>query len=59
LTTEHITRILKRAAKELCEDREVEDVVSDEVIDYLADLADGDGTSNVKADDSEECVEYV
>jgi replication-associated recombination protein RarA len=43
LTTEHVVRILKRAEKTLCEDGGVEGIVSNEVIDYLADLADGDG----------------
>lgn len=28
---------------ELCDDKGVQDIVSDELIDYLADLADGDG----------------
>jgi putative ATPase len=43
LTSEHIKAILERAHRALCEDREVDDIVSNELIDYLADLADGDG----------------
>jgi putative ATPase len=43
LTTEHVRQILKRANIALCGDRGVEGVVSDEIVDYLADLADGDG----------------
>ena len=43
LTTEHVKKILQRAHATLCEDNGVNDVVSDELIDYLADLADGDG----------------
>ena len=43
LTTAHITRILQRARSTLYEDKGVKDIVSDELIDYLADLADGDG----------------
>jgi replication-associated recombination protein RarA len=45
LTTEHIKAILERAHQALCEDKDVEDIVSNELIDYLADLADGDGPS--------------
>jgi replication-associated recombination protein RarA len=44
LTTDHVKQILKRAHKALCEDKGVQDIVSDELIDYLADLADGDGS---------------
>ena len=44
LTTDHVRQILKRAHKALCEDKGVQDIVSDELVDYLADLADGDGT---------------
>lgn len=43
LTTDHVKRILKRAYTALCEDKRVQGIVSDELIDYLADLADGDG----------------
>lgn len=45
LTTDHVRQILRRAHATLCEDRGVEDIVSDEIIEYLADLADGDGMS--------------
>ena len=48
LKTEHILQILKRAEVALCEDKGVVGVVSDEIIDYLADLADGDGISGFK-----------
>lgn len=43
LTTDHVRLILKRADAALCEARGVQGIVSDEIIDYLADLADGDG----------------
>jgi putative ATPase len=36
---------LKRANRALSEERNLEDIVSDEIIEYLADLADGDGNS--------------
>jgi replication-associated recombination protein RarA len=45
LTTEHVQQILKRADTALCEDKGVQGIVSDEIIDYLADLADGDGNT--------------
>ena len=45
LTTDHVRQILRRAHATLCKDRDVEDIVSDEIIEYLADLADGDGMS--------------
>ena len=48
LKTEHILQILKRAEVALCEDKGVVGVVSGEIIDYLADLADGDGISGFK-----------
>lgn len=49
LTTNHVEQILKRADAALCEDKGVQGIVSDEIIDYLADLADGDGnTSRIK-----------
>ena len=44
LTTDHVKRILQRAHTALCEDKGVKEIVSEELIDYLADLADGDGT---------------
>jgi replication-associated recombination protein RarA len=60
LTTEHVRGILKRADKALCEDQGIQSLVSDEVIDYLADLADGDGIVSVdKVNDSKEWIEYV
>lgn len=43
LTTDHVKQILKRAHMALCDDKGVQDIVSDELIDYMADLADGDG----------------
>src|SRR5271170_5669086 len=43
LTTDHVKQILTRAHTALCDDKGVQDIVSDELIDYLADLADGDG----------------
>jgi replication-associated recombination protein RarA len=49
LTTNHIEQILKRADAALCEDKGVQGIVSDKIVDYLADLADGDGnTSRIK-----------
>lgn len=52
--------ILQRAEKTLYEDHGVDAIVSNEVIDYLADLADGDGMFVVYGiNGSEECVEYV
>jgi len=45
LTTDHVKQILKRAHTTLCDDQGVHDIVSDELVDYLADLADGDGIS--------------
>ena len=43
LTTDHVRLILKRANTALSEDKKVADIVSDDIIEYLADLADGDG----------------
>lgn len=43
LTTDHVQQILKRADAVLCEEKGVQGIVSDDIIDYLADLADGDG----------------
>jgi hypothetical protein len=34
---------LKRANTAMSEDKKVADIVSDDIIEYLADLADGDG----------------
>ena len=45
LTTDHVQQILKRADAAVCEEKGVQGIVSDEIIDYLADLADGDGIS--------------
>jgi putative ATPase len=43
LTTNHVKQILQRAHRTLCEDKGVTDIVSDDLIEYMADLADGDG----------------
>jgi hypothetical protein len=43
LTTDHVRLILKRANTALSEDKNIVDIVSEEIIEYLADLADGDG----------------
>jgi len=45
----------------LCEDKGVQDIVSDELIDYLADLADGDGLhlKKSKANCSSQRPEHV
>ena len=61
LTTDHVKQILKRAHKAQCEDNGVQDIVSDELIDYLADLADGDGSlpQVSKADCSSKRIEHV
>jgi replication-associated recombination protein RarA len=60
LTTDHVQKILKRAYVALCDDKCVQGIVSDEIIDYLADLADGDGILLVgNTDESEERIEYV
>ena len=45
LTTDHVRLILKRANRTLSEERNLQDIVSDEIIEYLADLADGDGNT--------------
>jgi hypothetical protein len=60
LTRDHILQILKRADAALCEDKGVDGIISDEVINYLADLADGDGTPlSPMANESEECIKHV
>lgn len=60
LTTDHVRLILQRANVALCEDNGVHGIVSDEIMDYLADLADGDGISSLPmANESEKCLEYV
>ena len=60
LTRDHILQILKRADAALCEDKGVDGIVSEEVMNYLADLADGDGTpSSLMANESEERIKYV
>ena len=60
LKTDHVRHILKRAHVTLCEDKAMQEIVSDEIIDYLADLADGDGISiATEANISEECIKYV
>jgi putative ATPase len=45
LTTEHVKQIIKRADEMMSLERDVKglQIVSDELVDYLADLADGDG----------------
>jgi hypothetical protein len=43
LTTAEIKTIMKKADGALCSESGVESIVSDQVVDYLADLADGDG----------------
>jgi putative ATPase len=43
LTIDHIRQILQRASALVCEENGVEDIVSQELLEYLADLCDGDG----------------
>ena len=60
LTIDHVQQILKRADAALCQDKGVQGIVSDEIIDYLADLADGDGNpSRLRTHISEERIEHV
>ena len=50
LTTDHVKQILERAHHVLCDDKGVPDIVSNGIIDYLADLADGDGNVRFYSD---------
>jgi len=61
LTTEHVKQILERAHHALCEDNRIPNIVSNGIIDYLADLADGDGNFLVLSGskNSAKCTEHV
>jgi hypothetical protein len=60
LTTDHVRLILQRANVVLCEDKDVHGIVSVEIIDYLANLADGDGMPSLPmANESEKRLEHV
>lgn len=52
---------MKRANTTLSEERNLPDIVSDDLIEYLADLADGDGNNTKRSNlmNSKERSKYV